>query len=340
MQRLLRCLRRNLLLSLAASFVLPLAVFGSFALSRAGAEAAAGDCSPSPEWGTLRPDLSAGVLGLVNAHRAGVGQPPLSNSPTLQRAAEWKSLHMGHYGYMQHSDPAPPVERSVGERLAACGYRGSGYGENIAYGYQTAEAVVQGWLSSPGHRANIESPSFTSIGIGAARGSRGVMTWTQNFGRESAAATAPPPPPPPTPVPARPPTPPPPPVSPPPAARPTAASRGSSPARTRAALDARPLEAGRLVRRAPVGPQAGHKFTTRIRVGVRGTRTRLTVGHVRCQARAGRRPVWVGVHTFRAGLATCTFRVPPRARGNYLTGTIRVSVRGNKTVRWFSRKVR
>lgn len=161
MQRLRRCLSLKLVVTLASSLVLPLGLFVFLALSRAGAEAAAtGDCSPQSQWGTLRPDLSAGVLRLVNAHRSAIGRGALATSPTLQRAAEWKSLHMGHYGYMQHSDPAPPVERSVPERLAACGYRGSGYGENIAYGYPSAEGVVQAWLSSPGHRANIESASY------------------------------------------------------------------------------------------------------------------------------------------------------------------------------------
>jgi uncharacterized protein YkwD len=317
--------RRRFLLSLAASLVLPLGTFGAFALSQNGADAAAvGDCTPGGGWGALRPDLGAGVLRLVNAHRTAVGRAPLSTSSTLQRAAEWKSLHMGHYGYMQHDDPAPPLARSVGERLAACGYRGSGYGENIAYGYPTAEAVVQGWLSSPGHRANIESSGFTSIGIGVARGSRGMMTWTQNFGRDSAAAAAPVT----TPSPPRSRA----------AARPAPGSRDSSRA-ARPALASSQLEAGRLMRTASVGPQAGHKFTTRIRVGVRGTGTQLTLGHVRCPARVAGRPVWVRVHGVRNGRASCTFRVPSWARGNYLTGTIHVSARGQKTVRWFSRKV-
>ena len=62
---------------------------------------------------------------------------------------------MAHRRYLAHNDPAPPVGRTVGQRLAACGFAGVGWGENIANGYRTAEAVVGGWLSSPGHRANI-----------------------------------------------------------------------------------------------------------------------------------------------------------------------------------------
>ena len=103
---------------------------------------------------------------------------------------------MAKYVYMAHADPAPPVARSVSDRLLACGYpaTSAGWGENIAYGYATADAVMQGWLNSPGHRANIENASFRAIGVGAASSSAGRLYWTQEFGTSTGGSTPPPPP--------------------------------------------------------------------------------------------------------------------------------------------------
>ena len=112
---------------------------------------ALGDCTPGSDWPAARGDLADSVLAAVNAHRATVGAQALAVSPTLSAAAVWKARHMAMYGYMAHDDPAPPVARTTADRLAACGYTGAGWGENIAAGYPTADAVMQGWLSSPGH---------------------------------------------------------------------------------------------------------------------------------------------------------------------------------------------
>jgi uncharacterized protein YkwD len=139
---------------------------------------AAGDCSPGAAWPADRADLAAQVVTLVNAHRAQLGLAPLVVSPTLTATAEWKARNMAAYGYMDHDDPAP-VPRTADERIAACGYQSPAWGENIATGYATAQAVVDAWLSSPGHRANIERPEFRATGVGAA----GSPTyWAQSFG--------------------------------------------------------------------------------------------------------------------------------------------------------------
>jgi uncharacterized protein YkwD len=174
--------------------------------SPAPARAAVGDCTPGSDWGTLRPELATEVVQLVNQHRASLGLAQLTVTTPLTSSAVWKSRHMAYYRYLQHADPAPPVARSVGERLLACGYPSSsaGWGENIAYGYRTASAVVQGWLSSPGHRANIENASFRAIGVAAAAASSGTLYWTQQFGTSTTGGSTPPPPPPepaPTPTP-------------------------------------------------------------------------------------------------------------------------------------------
>jgi uncharacterized protein YkwD len=165
--------------------VLVLAVAGAGAAVVAHpAAAVVGDCTPGADWGTPRADLASSVVDLINSHRTGMGLVSLKVSPTLTSAAVWKARHMARYAYMAHDDPAPPVARTPADRLEACGYpsRTTGWGENIAYGYQTASSVVDAWLNSPGHKANIENASYRSTGVGAAATSGGVIYWSQEFG--------------------------------------------------------------------------------------------------------------------------------------------------------------
>ena len=104
--------------------------------SSAGAAAAAGDCTPGSDWGTTRDDSRSQTVSLVNSHRTSIGLKPLAVASALQASAVWKARHMAKYGYMGHNDPAPPVARGTGERMAACGVTGS-WGENIAAGFAT-----------------------------------------------------------------------------------------------------------------------------------------------------------------------------------------------------------
>ena len=156
----------------------------------APATSLAGDCTPDASWKPARTDLANAVIKLVNAHRASLGLRQLAVSPTLTRSAVWKARHMATYRYMAHDDPAPPVARSVGERIAACGYSGA-WGENIAEGYPTAASVVAGWLGSPGHKANIENPSYTVTGSGAAIATGGITLWAQDFGTSNDSGSRP-----------------------------------------------------------------------------------------------------------------------------------------------------
>jgi len=139
---------------------------------------AAGNCVPSPSWPADRADLAAQVVTLVNAHRAQLGLVALVVSPTLTASAEWKARDMAAYDYLDHDDP-PPDSRTADERVAACGYPAAAWGENIATGYATAQAVVDAWLASPEHRANIERPEYRATGVGAAGA---PMYWAQSFG--------------------------------------------------------------------------------------------------------------------------------------------------------------
>jgi uncharacterized protein YkwD len=97
----------------------------------------------------------------------------------LRRASREHSADMAARNYMSHTNPEGI---GPGERASAAGYH-RWSGENIAMGYPTAEAVVDAWMSSEGHRANILNCESRAIGVGAAEGARG-MYWTQNFGYE------------------------------------------------------------------------------------------------------------------------------------------------------------
>ena len=173
---------------------------------------AATNCDPGADWGTLDAPAAAKVLSLVNQYRASKGLSQLGTDPSLTAAAEWKSLHMAKYQYLDHPDPAPPVARSPFDRLRDCGFVASGpEGENIAVGQRTPEEVMAAWIDSPGHRQNIENPNYTVIGIATAIDSKGRFWWSQDFGAGAGKAVdratpLGPPPPPSTPAPSTTPT--------------------------------------------------------------------------------------------------------------------------------------
>ncbi|OLZ65354.1 RNA polymerase [Streptomyces sp. IMTB 2501] len=118
------------------------------------------------------------VVALVNKERSAAGCSSLTENPQLQKAAQGHSDDMAARHFFDHTNPdgADP-----GQRITAAGYQWSTYGENIAQGQQTAAAVMQSWMNSPGHRANILNCSFRDIGVGVHKGEGGPW-WTQDFG--------------------------------------------------------------------------------------------------------------------------------------------------------------
>ncbi|MFF8999777.1 CAP domain-containing protein [Streptomyces achromogenes] len=120
--------------------------------------------------------VTAQILRLVNAERNKVGCQPLTLDPALTKAAQDHSADMAAHQNMSHtgSDGSDP-----GLRITRAGYTWSSYGENVAYGYTTAEQVMAGWMASPGHRANILNCGFQEIGVGLAQPG---SYWTQDFG--------------------------------------------------------------------------------------------------------------------------------------------------------------
>jgi uncharacterized protein YkwD len=108
-------------------------------------------------------DPAAEVGRLVNEHRARMGCPPLAWDGAAVTAARAHSDDMVRRGYFSH---VSPEGGNVGSRVTAAGGSWRAVAENIASGQSTARGVVQGWLSSPGHRANIENCGYTRQGVG------------------------------------------------------------------------------------------------------------------------------------------------------------------------------
>jgi uncharacterized protein YkwD len=124
------------------------------------------------------------VLDYTNQIREQQGCGPLKLDSALVEAAGKHASDMVRRHYMDHTNPEG---QDPGDRMAAAGYRGSTWGENIAAGYDTAQKVVAAWMQSDGHRKNILNCRFTSIGIGydpgQVKSDYGPGSWVQDFGR-------------------------------------------------------------------------------------------------------------------------------------------------------------
>jgi uncharacterized protein YkwD len=122
----------------------------------------------------------ATLLHQVNATRASYGLHPVRLDLRLRTAARSHSLEMIRGGYFAHGD--------FHGRMVTFHVTGSFAGENLAWGtgaYGTARTIVNEWLASPGHRANLLRPGYTRIGIGLVRGtflgSGGATVVTADF---------------------------------------------------------------------------------------------------------------------------------------------------------------
>ena len=108
------------------------------------------------------------VLALMNAYRAEEGLAPLHIHAGLAGAADDRMHHMEEQAYWDHTSPdgtSPFVW------LRSREYEFQAAGENLAKGFETARVLVESWMESPGHRANIMSPAFEECGIAIIDGS-------------------------------------------------------------------------------------------------------------------------------------------------------------------------
>jgi uncharacterized protein YkwD len=118
------------------------------------------------------------VVDIVNRERAAGGCPAVKVNARLTEASQLHSEDQAAHNNMSHegSDGSSPWDRA----------RRAGYdnaiGENVAMGYRDAEAVMDGWMNSPGHRNNIMNCDARAIGVGLAMSSGGAPYWTQMFG--------------------------------------------------------------------------------------------------------------------------------------------------------------
>ena len=116
------------------------------------------------------------VAELVNIERQKNGLAPLTLDSTISDVARMKSKDMSDNNYFAHQSP---TYGSAGDMLTKFGVKWSAWGENIAAGQRTPEEVVNAWMNSEGHRANILSPNFSKIGVGYVNNGR--PNWTQMF---------------------------------------------------------------------------------------------------------------------------------------------------------------
>jgi uncharacterized protein YkwD len=118
---------------------------------------------------------------LTNIERQRAGLPALQAHGTLTAVAQNYAALMARLQKLSHD-----LDGNASDRLARAGYGPTGtfwWGENIAFGYPSSDAVVKGWMASPGHRANILNAQFTQTGVGVAYDANGVPYYCQVFAR-------------------------------------------------------------------------------------------------------------------------------------------------------------
>lgn len=118
------------------------------------------------------------VLRLVNVERSKMGLKELTLNTELSRVATLKSQDMIDKNYFSHTSPTYGSPFDMMKKFNIS-YRTAG--ENIAMGQKTPAQVVEAWMNSEGHRANILNANYTDLGVGVAKSSKGTIYWTQMF---------------------------------------------------------------------------------------------------------------------------------------------------------------
>ncbi|GIE80688.1 hypothetical protein Aph02nite_66380 [Actinoplanes philippinensis] len=161
---------RQLLRRLAVTALLAPAAAGAMTMIATPAEAAPAKASEQA--------LQTEVNRLTNIERTRQGCAALKVNAQLTTAARGHSAWMARTGTFSHTGSGGS---SFVARARATGY-GQPSAENIAWGYQTAASVVEGWMRSPGHRENILNCKSKSVGVGVVLSANGTPYYTQDFG--------------------------------------------------------------------------------------------------------------------------------------------------------------
>jgi uncharacterized protein YkwD len=128
--------------------------------------------TPQPKVDT---SMAGQIVSLVNNERADAGCDPVAEEPHLDTAAQKHSDDMSARDYFSHDTPEGV---HFDERIRDAGYSKPG-AENIAKGATSAAQVMEMWMNSSGHRANILNCSLTKLGVGVTKSG---WYWTQDFG--------------------------------------------------------------------------------------------------------------------------------------------------------------
>ena len=116
------------------------------------------------------------VVDLVNAERAKAGLAPLTIDANVEKAANVRANEI-----QTSFDHVRPNGSSFSTALKEQSVSFQGAGENIAWGQKTPEEVMNAWMNSAGHRANILNKNYTHIGVGNVQNSSGTQYWVQLF---------------------------------------------------------------------------------------------------------------------------------------------------------------
>ena len=131
--------------------------------------------TPEEDGDSSQGDYASQVVALVNAERAKYGLSALKVDSRVQQAAQVRAAET-----VQSFSHTRPNGSSFSTALTEAGVSYTRSGENIAYGQSTPQQVVQAWMNSSGHRANILNESFTTIGVGYTVWG-GTAYWAQLF---------------------------------------------------------------------------------------------------------------------------------------------------------------
>ena len=120
-------------------------------------------------------DFEYEVLSEINNYRESINLSKLNTLNIISKEAEGHSRYMVNTGEINHNNFGNRMNALVGNTNA------KSVSENVAYGFITAQGVVNAWLNSEGHRKNIETPNHTDFGISIKQNDEGRNYFTNIF---------------------------------------------------------------------------------------------------------------------------------------------------------------
>jgi len=132
-------------------------------------------CLPQSTFAYSYQGPEAELINLINAERAKSGTQPIAINWEVARIARYKSEEMKRHGLFSHESL---VYGNPSEQLARFNVPHSIVGANIAMGHETPEEVLDAWLSSQSHHANLVNAEYTSAGAGLSVDDDGIHYWT------------------------------------------------------------------------------------------------------------------------------------------------------------------